>query len=126
MKTLTYTLSLIVLGTVLQYFLPWWSLPFAAFVLALGFRLSPGQALGAGFLGAALLWGGYAAYINVLNEGILAARMGGLFGGLGTGMMVLLTATLGGLFGALGAWTGSLAKQAFFSSDKFAGRARGL
>ena len=120
MKITIYILLLILIGGILQNFLPWWALPLAAFLLALGFRLQPWQAFLAGFLGAALLWGGYAAYLNVLNEGILAARMGGLFGGLGPNAMVVLTAFFGGLFGGLGAWTGSLARQAFFSSDKLA------
>lgn len=123
MKTAIYILSLIAFGAILQYFLPWWSLPLLAFLLALGFHLKPAQAFLAGFLGAALMWGGYAGYLNVLNDSILAARMGGLFGGLGPGMMVLLTACFGGLFGGLGAWTGSLARQTFFSSDKVATRA---
>lgn len=123
MKITTYLLLLIFFGAILQYFLPWWSLPLAAFLLALGFRLLPRQAFLAGFLGAALLWGGYATYLHILNEGILAARMGALFGGLGPNVMVVLTALFGGLFGGLGAWTGSLARQAFFSSDKLASRA---
>ena len=123
MKTASYIGALIILGGILQYFFPWWTLPLAAALLALGFRINPGRAFLAGFLGAVLLWGGYALYINILNEGILATRMGNLFGGMGPGMMVLLTALFGGLFGGLGAWTGSLARQAFFSSDKLASQA---
>ena len=123
MKTAIYIGFLIILGGILQYFFPWWTLPLAAALLALGFRINPGRAFLAGFLGAVLLWGGYALYINILNEGILATRMGNLFGGMGPGMMVLLTALFGGLFSGLGAWTGSLARQAFFSSDKLASQA---
>lgn len=123
MKITAYILALILLGTLLQYFLPWWSLPVAAFLLALWFPLLPGRAFMAGFLGAALVWGAYAGYISSLNDGILATRMGGLFGGMGPLMMVLATAVFGGLFGGLGAWAGSLARQAFFSSDKLAARA---
>lgn len=123
MKTPIYILSLILAGAILQYFFPWWAMPLAAALLALAFRLPPGQAFLAGFLGASLLWGAYAFYLNALNDGILAARMGGLFGGLSAGLMAVLTAVFGGLFGALGAWVGSLAKQAFFSSEKFAAKA---
>ena len=39
------------------------------------------------------------------------------------GLMVLLTALFGGLFSGMGAWTGSLVRQAFLSSDKLASRA---
>lgn len=120
MKIFLYSVLLLLLSGLLQVFLPWWILPVAAFLLALGIRLLPGQAFLAGFLGAALLWGGYAGYFNTMNDGILAARMGGLFGGLSAGLMVLLTAFFGGLFGGLGAWTGSLARQAFLSSDNLA------
>ncbi len=118
MKTALYILSLILLGGALQLFLPWWSLAVAAFLLALWFPFSPREAFLAAFLGAALLWGGYAGYLNMLNDGILAGKMGELFGVSGAWTMVLTAGLFGGLFGGLGAWTASLARQAFVSSDK--------
>lgn len=120
MKTALHISALILLGGALQLYFPWWSLAVAAFLLALWFPFAPREAFLAAFLGAALLWGGYAGYINVLNDGILAGKMGELFGVSGAWTTVLLSALFGGLFGGLGAWTGSLAKQAFFSSEKVA------
>ena len=87
MKTTLFIIALILMGAGIQMVLPWWMLPVAAAVLALGFNLKPGAAFLGGFLGAALLWGGYAAYVNILNEGLMAGRMGSLFGGLSAPMM---------------------------------------
>ncbi|MCB0569438.1 MAG: hypothetical protein KDC66_06740 [Phaeodactylibacter sp.] len=111
MKTVLYIIAFILAGAGLQMLLPWWSMPLAAAVLALGFNLKAWPAFLGGFLGAALLWGGYAAYINLLNEGIMAGRIGNLFGGLSATMAVLLTAIFGGLFGGLGGLVGSLARN---------------
>ncbi len=120
MKAILFTLLLLVFGALLQLYFPWWGMPLAAGLLALFFDFLPPRAFIWGFLGAALLWGGYAGYLNLMNEGILAGRIGGLFGGLPAVLMVMLTALLGGLFGGLGAMTGSLAKGAFSSPNKLA------
>jgi hypothetical protein len=111
MKNLLYIVALILFGMGLQMALPWWSIILAAAVLALGFNLKAWPAFWGGFLAVALLWGSYAAYINVLNEGLLAGRMGELLGGLSAPLMVLVTALFGGIFGGLGGLLGSLARN---------------
>lgn len=111
MKPIFYIIALMVLAFGLQQFLPWWSMPLAAAVLALIFGLKPLNGFVLGFLGAALLWGGYAGIINLSNEGILATQMGQLFGGLNGLLIVLVTALFGGLFGGLGALVGSFARD---------------
>jgi hypothetical protein len=111
MKVLFYIITLIVVGFGLQLFLPWWSMPLAAAVLAILFGLNPQKGFISGFLGAALLWGCYAAFTNLSNEGILASQMGQLFGGISGLLMVLVTTFFGGLFGGLGALVGSLSRE---------------
>lgn len=108
MKIISFTLALVVGGAVGQSLLAWWSLPIIAALLAMAFGLRPTAAVLGGFLGGLLLWGGYAALLNVQNGGLLSARIGELFGGLGGGLLLLITALFGALFASLGALTGSL------------------
>lgn len=105
------TLAILVGGAVGQSLLAWWSLPVLAALIALIFRMRPRPALLGGFLGGLLLWGGYAAILNVQNDGILSVRIGELFGGLSGGMLVFITGLFGAIFAALGAGTGSLATR---------------
>ncbi len=93
-----------------QWLLPWWATGGLAMLTALWIKIKPGLSFWAGFLAVALLWGGYAAWLSWANEGILAARMGALFG-LSGGLLLLVTALIGGLLGGLGALTGSLARR---------------
>lgn len=116
-KIILYVIALILTGAGIQMVLPWWILPLWVAALALGFNLKAWPAFLGGFLGAALLWGGYAAYINSVNQGLLAGRIGELFGGLSAPLMVLATALFGGLFGGLGGLVGSLARNMLPLSD---------
>lgn len=60
-----------------------------------------------GFLSLFMLWGGYAAYFDTLNESILSNRMVQLFPLPQKGfLMVLVTALLGGLLGGFSASSG--------------------
>ncbi len=110
-KTFSAALAILVGGAVGQSLLAWWSLPVLAALIALIFRMRPRPALLGGFLGGLFLWGGYAAILNVQNDGILSARIGTLFGGLSGGLLVLITGLFGAVFAALGAWTGALARE---------------
>ncbi len=117
MKVTLYIIALILIGAGLQMVFPWWMMPLAAAVLALGFNLKAWPAFLGGLLGAALLWGGYAAYLNTLNQGVMAGRIGELFGGQSATAVVLLTALFGGFFGGLGGLAGSLARNILPLSD---------
>jgi hypothetical protein len=70
-----------------------------------------GQAFGAGFLALFALWGVQAFWISAANEGVLAARMGMLLGGVPGGAMPWLSGLLGGLLGGLGALCGFKARH---------------
>lgn len=110
MKSVLYSLAFLLMAAVLQAYLPWWIMPLAAAVLSFGFGMKPLPAFGLSFLLAALLWGGYAAYINSLNEGLMAHQIGQLFGGLSGGMMVIVTALFGGLFAGIAGLAGSYSR----------------
>lgn len=111
MKSILFLLSIIIVGFIGQQLLPWWSIALIAALLSFAFNIRVGMSFLAGFLAVALLWGGYAGYLNTMNEGILAARMGALFGGINGIILVLITGLLGGILGGLGALTGSLGRQ---------------
>lgn len=107
-------LSIVVVGGVVQSFLPWWSLVVVAFAGGALLPLRTGaQSLGAGFLAGFLLWGLYAFYLNSLNEGLLAARIGTLLGGIPAGFLPWLSGIFAGIFAGLGALTGRLGRTLY-------------
>ena len=111
MKFLITILLTIGFGFIAHQFMPWWFIVVVAAMVVAGMGLKTGRGFLAGFIGVALLWGVYAALINTGNDGILASRMGSLFGGMSGLSLVLLTAILAGIVGGLGGLTGSLGRQ---------------
>ncbi len=111
MRIALFIVFVILAGFIAQQFLPWWIIAVIAAVLSFIFDIKIGAGFWAGFVAAALLWGGYAGYLDVQNEGILSARIGKLFGNMPGFMLVLITAIIGGVFGGLGAMTGSLGRR---------------
>ena len=108
MRNILFFLGLLILGFILQLFLPWWILAPAAALLAWLLRLTPQMAFLASLAAGILLWGGYAWY---LDNGILSARLAGMMGGLPSFFIFLLTSLVGGLVAAMGGVTGSLGRQ---------------
>ncbi len=111
MKYLYGIIGIIILGFITQYFFTWWSIAFVAFLIGALMKLNNLQSYLVGFLGVFLIWGAYAAFLNNANDGIMAGKIGGLFGNLGPFQMVLVTAVLGGIIGGFGALTGSLGRN---------------
>lgn len=118
MKSFLWLLLLVlVLGFVLQVFLPWWVITPLCFVLAAWQAKTAGQALGAGFLGIGLNWLVPATWLTVQNHGLLAQRVAQLLPlGGSVVLLVLATALLGGLVGALAALAGFWTRQALRSA----------
>jgi hypothetical protein len=92
----------------LHQFLPWWSIALGAFLTGFIMKTKPANLFISSFVAGLLLWGGTALLINSGNDGILAARIGELFQGIGTIGILLLTMIFGGLLAAMGGMTGSL------------------
>ncbi len=111
MKYALFIIATIGIGLLLQQFLPWWSIAFLAAILSSALNIKVSASFWLGFLAAALLWGGYAAFLSTANEGIMAARIGKLLGGLNGTLLLFVTGLLGGIFGGLGALTGSLGRR---------------
>ena len=56
-------------------YLPWWSIAFAAFIIAVLIPQNPGKAFSTGFLALLLLWGGLSFWISSNNEHLLAHKI---------------------------------------------------
>jgi hypothetical protein len=113
MKFFIYSLVIALLGYLLHSFIPWWSIVIITGIIGALARLSSIQSFLMGFLGVALLWGLFAFVLNMKNDGILATRVGELFGGVNPLGLVLITTLIGGLIGGMGALTGQLGWSVF-------------
>lgn len=115
MKFISQFLIIGMLCFSLQLFFPWWSLVAAAFAVGVfySYRNAFFSFL-AGFLGAGLLWFGYAFWLNWQNLGLLASKVGDLLQGIGANGILLVTALLAGTMAGMGALTGTLLHKALF------------
>ncbi|MCB0652688.1 MAG: hypothetical protein KDC85_15525 [Saprospiraceae bacterium] len=108
MRFATALIITMVFAFILHQFLPWWAIVLAGFLSGLIIKSKPFEIFLAAFLGGLFLWGGMSLWINSGNEGILAARIGQLFGGIGATGILAFTALFGGMFAGLGGLTGRL------------------
>jgi hypothetical protein len=91
---------------ILQLFLPWWIIAPVAFGLALWKGASPRQAFWSGFGAIVFSWAATALVIHLRNEGILTAKVAGLFSLPFPALLIAITALVGGLVGGLAALSG--------------------
>ncbi|MCS6934832.1 MAG: hypothetical protein NZM35_06760 [Chitinophagales bacterium] len=109
-------ISIAALSAALQLLLPWWSIALAAFAIAYLRMLSLPAAFTAGFLAIFLLWSGYAAWLSIANEHILAARVARLLPlGGSVWALLLLTGAVGGITAGLSALCGAYARRLYGS-----------
>jgi len=104
------TLFVAVATAALSSVLPWWIVWFAGLGAGVLWP-KPVRTAGAAFLGAFALWVGMAFWLDQQNQGILSAKISGLFRGIQPALLILLTGLLGGLLAAAGAWLGALLRQ---------------
>lgn len=105
------TLFVAVLSAALSSVLPWWIVWFAGLGAGVLWP-QPARTAGAAFLGVFALWVGMAFWLDQQNQGILSAKIGGLFRGVQPVLLILLTGLPGGLLAAAGAWLGALLRNA--------------
>ncbi len=94
---------------VLQSFLPWWSMPVGAAVVAYVIDNKGGVSFFAGLLGVAMLWLAMALYTDAGSHATLSSKVNKLL----PIPALALTVIVGGLVGGLGAWSGTLLKSTF-------------
>lgn len=117
MKIIIGVVATIILGGIFQSFFPFWSLAVAGFIVAM---FVGGKGLTSFFYGViagCLLWGGYALWLDLANQGLLSSQFGNLFGGLGRPAVLMLTTFLGGLLSGFGTLTGSYLHLFFNKKD---------
>lgn len=91
----------------MHYIAPWWIIAFIS--LGSAFFLTPKSSTSTmfGFLAGFLLWAGVAFFLDVENQHILSTKIGLLFGGLGSTILVSITGLIGGILAMLGSYIGS-------------------
>lgn len=106
-------LIILVLGSIAQYFFPFWSVAVVAALVGFFFKYENSAAsFAAGTAAVTLLWTSYATFLNTANAGQLAGQIGELFK-VGQGALLPITGFIGGILGGLGAQTGTLARKLF-------------
>ena len=94
-----------------QLYFPWWVIGIVCFLIAGISGMNGISSFVTGFVAIALLWGGYALFLDWESGGIMSARMTEVFPFAGNGLqLVLVTAVIGGLVGGMASLTGSLGR----------------
>jgi hypothetical protein len=94
------------------FYLGWWSLAVAAFLVAALIPQKPWKAWLSGFLGLFLLWGILATWIDMKNQHILSQKMAQLFPlGGSAPLLILVTALVGALVAGMAALTASYIRK---------------
>ena len=113
MKNTSLTaLVILVLGNLCHFGLPWWCLAPIAAITGWFFAENGWKAFLGGFSAGLLLWSLTAWYTDIVNAGMLSAKVGQLFMGVQGAQLIQATGFLGGLLAGFGALTGKMAKDA--------------
>ncbi|MBK7762284.1 MAG: hypothetical protein IPI46_02795 [Bacteroidetes bacterium] len=110
MKKLVITLFLIaIISSILQSFMPWWSLTIPCFILGLIAKLKPLRSFVAGFIGIALSWTIMILIRDYPNQHLLSKKLATLFPFEGNHILFIMFCVLiGGMVGGLFAWSASV------------------
>ncbi|MFZ6012396.1 MAG: hypothetical protein ACOYXT_18780 [Bacteroidota bacterium] len=108
MRLLSQILIVIVLGFVLEMFMPWWCVALAAF--SAGYSLKTQFNFVAGFVGVGLLWLVPALQLSSVAAAPLTERVANIFM-INTPLLLIVTAVIGGLVGGFAAMTGAALRR---------------
>lgn len=117
MKHLLFVISIIILHFAFSQFLPYWNVILVCFAMSYFFKLRPLVAFWLSLLAIMLSWGGFMAYSDHLNDGILAQRMAGMFGLQSKWILMLIASFLGGLLAAFAGASGAAFRRMFISNE---------
>lgn len=108
-------LLIIIVCLILQFFLPWWVIGLAAFLLAAWKAKSTLQAFSSGFFALFILWTGMCLIHSIPNQHLLAGRVGQMLGlpdqSFTWTIVLLITSILGGLAAGFSALAGFLCRK---------------
>lgn len=93
-------------------YLPWWSIAFVAFIVAVLIPQKPGKAFLTAFLALFLLWGGLSFWISNGNEHLLAHKMSMVILKMDSPyVLILATALIGALVAGFAALSGAYLRK---------------
>lgn len=114
MKPLYRILMVIVVGSILQHFLFWWTAPLVAALVELKWGDRKAMSFMVGFYGLAIPWMIYAGIIDFNNGSHLSDRVLGIFSMPTWPLLILiLTGLVGGVAGGLAGWAGGIIRSLF-------------
>jgi hypothetical protein len=94
------------------FYLPWWSIAIAAFLVAIVIPQKPIKAFLCGFLSLFLLWMILALYIDIGNQHILSIKIAELlFKSHSHALIMSVTGLVAGLVGGFAALSGAYLRQ---------------
>ena len=112
MKFFISLILTILLSFALCLFLPWWSIAFAAFVVAALMPQKPFKAFLTGFIALFLLWGGLSFWMSNNNDQVLAHKVSQLILKMDSPILLILaTALIGALVAGFAALAGSYLRK---------------
>lgn len=119
MKLLIKLVFTAVIAYLLQWYLPWWSVVIAGFLVSLILSSNGLTSFISGFLGVGIYWFILAYMVDSTTNSILTERVSAIFFLPNSFLMILLTAAIGGLVGGLGALTGGQLRELFRKTRKY-------
>lgn len=94
------------------FYLPWWNIAVAAFIVAVAIPQKPMKAFLAGFLSLFMLWVVLALYIDMENQHILSMKIAELlFKSHSHALIMSVTGLVAALVGGFAALSGSYLRQ---------------
>jgi cbb3-type cytochrome oxidase subunit 1 len=112
MKFLVAFILTALLSYAAGFYLPWWSIAIAAFLVAVAVPQKPGKAFLSGFLSLFLLWVILALYIDMGNQHILSMKIAELlFKSHSHALIMSVTGLVAGLVGGFAALSGAYLRQ---------------
>lgn len=109
MRLFVQILVIIVLGYLLELFLPWWAIAIAAF--AGGMLVTTESNFLAGFVGIGLLWTSKALLTDLTTDVELADRVARIFMLHNKTLLLVVTFAISGLVGGFAAMSGGALKK---------------
>ncbi len=109
MRLFVQILVIIVLGYMLELFLPWWGIAVAAF--AGGVLVTTQSNFLAGFIGIGLLWASKALLTDLTTNVELADRVARIFMLNNKALLLLVTFAISGLVGGFAAMSGGALRR---------------
>ena len=114
MRFILSLISIIIGAAFAQIYSPWWVATIICFLIGGIAGMKGLSSFFTGFLGIALLWGGYAFYLDTKSGSLLSGKMALLFGeSFSSPALLIATAVLGGLIGGFACLSGSLGRAMF-------------